>query len=50
MLKFEFSKQFHAKEVQFFSSLLIIFKNGLVVKTLICFHEVLGSILDGCVD
>jgi hypothetical protein len=50
MLKFEFYKSFHAKCNKF---KLFLFVNrtwsGLVGKTLVCFNEVLSSILDRCV-
>jgi len=49
MLKFEFSKQFHAKHSKKTNSYLLIeFWSGLVVKALVCFHEILGLIFDGC--
>ncbi len=43
-------KLFHAKhnKVKTFSSLLIKSWSGLVVKTLVCCHEVFGSKFDGC--
>jgi hypothetical protein len=47
MLKFEFSKQFHAEynKVKTFYFMLL---NDLMIKTLVHFHEVLGGNLDGC--
>ncbi len=46
MLKFEFFKQFNAKDDKV--KLFHLYKSVLVVKILVCSYEVLGSIFDGC--